>query len=239
MRRRVHRGRKGGIIGGKSVETYGVPITGGVADPGPASMEVYWHPNRPGVEPCPEDFAQKLRDANGDLACCRPPAGAPIGKAPAWIIWYRRGRVTHRLCPGWLLLFVWRNDRDEPEPLDERIFAVLYASSAFKWGDGQKYFDRALTQVEADRKAIREKDFQNERKAKQRELLASHRISNLGDGSRSALHHDGSVVPSPGELAWREQRRRRMMPSEMLKAEDEARDRARALDADYDKNKVN
>ncbi len=231
MSKRIVRSRKGTILGGKSVEKFSVPVTS-APDPGPAVMEVYWHPNRPGVEACPEDFAQKLRDANPDLACCRPPAGAPLGMAPAWIVWYRRPRITHYLSPGWKLLFVWRNPETKvPEPLDERVFAVLYASSIFKWGDGAKYFDRALVQVERDRKAIRDKDYDNNRKAKQREYLKTHRISNIGDGSRSALH-DGGIVPSKGEIAWRESRRRRMMPSEQRQAEDEAIDRARAFASD-------
>lgn len=230
----IIRSPRGTIMGGKSEQSFGVPINLPKVAPR-ESMEHYWHPNRAGVEMAPEDFARKLTEMNADLRCCRAPANAPITGGSAWVLWYQRGRVTHPLCPGWLLLFSWRNaETGAPEPLDERVFAVLYGSSAMKYGSGAEYFKRAVEEKMRDAKLSRDRAFQNHRKAKQREFSDSRKISTAGNGSKFAAHHDGTVAPSRGQLDWHRERRRHILPPDMIAAEDDARERSRALQADLD-----
>lgn len=219
--RQIVRSKRGTILGGKSEETFGVPINLPKVAPR-ESMEHYWHPNRAGVEHAPESFLVRLQEMNADLHCCRPPANAPVKDGSAWLLWYKRSRVTHALCPGWLLLFSWRNDAGVPQPLDERVFAVLYAGSALKHGDGATYFTRCVEQKMADAKAARDRAFQNHRHAKQRELVRGQRITTAGTGSKFARHHDGTLVPSQGARNWHLDNRRRTLPSEQIAAEDEA-----------------
>lgn len=231
----IVRSKRGTIMGGKSE----MPAFRMAPNLGPVapreSMEHYWHPNRAGVEHAPADFLYKLREMHPDLHCTRPPANAPLGKAPAWTLWYRRERITHSLCPGWMLLFVWRSDDGTPQPLDERVFAVLYGSSALKWGSGSNYFKRCIDEKIADAKLSRDRAFQNHRHAKQRELTDSHRITSAGTGSKFARHHDGSVVPSRGDLNWHLENRRRILPPELIASEDAAKEQGRARAADVRK----
>jgi len=232
------RSKRGTILGGKSQG-----FSQAVAKPAQApieSIEHFWHPDRPGSEAAPEAFARQLTELSADLACCRPPARAPLpnGKAPAYIVWYRRSRVTHHLCPGWLLLFVWRDEAKTPMPLDERVFATLYAASARQFGSGKAYFERAVEQKMADAKASREREYTNHIQAKRREFIQSTRISTAGKGNKFARHHDGTLQPSQGSLNWHLENRRSLLPSEQLKAEDEAREQQRGAVADAIRNRV-
>lgn len=227
----IVRSRRGTVLGGKSEQKFSTPINIPKVRPR-ESLELYWHPNRAGVEHAPADFLRKLQDMNADLHCCRPPMNAPIDGGPAWLLWYKRPRITHSLCPGWLLLFHWRNNEGVPQQLDERVFAVLYAGSAIKHGDGATYFKRCIEEKMLDAKRSRDRAFQNERKAKQREMSRSRRITNIGSGSKFARHHDGTTVPSRGDLNWHLENRRRILPPELIKAEDTAKEMSRAAAAD-------
>lgn len=229
------RGKSGKtLLGGKSEQTFTQPISIPKVAPR-ESLDVYWHPHRAGVEPAPEPFASRLTAMHPDLACCRPPGNAPLEYPPAWIVWYRRPRVTHALCPGWLLLFVWRTKDGTPQPLDERVFAVIEGASAGRWGSGANYFKRCVEEKMDDAKRARERAFDNRRKAKQKEFITSTRISTAGTGSKFARHHDGTLAPGRNMLNWHLERRRQLLPSEMIKAEDEARDQRRARAADMAK----
>lgn len=233
--RQIVRGRKGTLQGGKSEHPAFRTTPNLPKVLGRESLEMYWHPNRSGAEHAPADFLQRLQAMNADLHCTRPPAHAPLarGLEPAWLFWYKRGRITHPICPGWLLLFVWRNAfTNTPEPLDERCFAVLYGGSALKHGNGEAYFTRCVEEKMADAQKSRERAYQNRRHAKQRELTDSRRITSAGTGSKFARHHDGSVVPTRGDLAWHLENRRRILPPELIAAEDEAMERGRAAAAD-------
>lgn len=234
---RFKRGKSGTILGGKS-DNFSQKIN--MPDLAPrASLEQYWHPNRAGVEPAPEAFAERLRAMHPDLACCKAPGNAPIEGGPAWTLWYKRPRVTHHLCPGWLMLFSWRDDHGVPQQLDERIFAVLYGSSALKFaGGGKEYFERAIAEKQRERRAARDRAYQNHRKAKQREWIKSTRISTAGNGSKFARHHDGTLQPSRASLNWHAENRRRLLPSEMIQAEDEQREQSRATLSDLAKVKL-
>lgn len=229
--RQIVRSKRGTVLGGKSEAKFSRPINLPKVKPR-ESMQHFWHPNRAGVEFAPPDFLRRLQEMNPDLHCCRPPGNAPVDGGSAWLLWYKRARVTHPLCPGWLLLFAWRNDAGVPQQLDERVFAVLYGGSALKHGDGATYFKRCIEEKIADAKKARDRAYTNHRKAKQRELVTSRRINNLGSGSKFARHHDGSVVPSRGSLNWHLESRRRILPPELIKAEDEQREAQRAAAAD-------
>lgn len=231
--RQLVRSKRGVLQGGKS-ETPAFRMKPNLGPVAPqASMQHYWHPNRAGVEHAPESFQRQLHEMHPDLHCCRPPVNAPVADGSAWLFWYRRPRVTHRLCPGWLLLFAWRNSAtNQPEPLDARCFAVLYGSSAMKFGSGAEYFKRAVEEKMADAKKSRDRAFQSHRRAKQRELTDSHRITSAGTGSKFARHHDGSVVPSRGDLNWHLDNRRRILPPELIASEDAAKERHRAATSD-------
>lgn len=231
--RQIVRSKRGTVLGGKSEQKFGVPINIPKVAPR-ESMDHFWHPNRAGAEHAPESFLRRLQDMNADLHCTRPPASAPLagGRAPAWILWYRRARITHPLSPGWLLLFVWKDRDDVPQPLDERVFAILYGASALKHGDGATYFRRCVEERMRDDKASRDRAFDTRRHAKQRELVRGRRITNIGSGSKFARHHDGTLVPSRGSLNWHLENRRRILPPELIAAEDEAREQGRAAAAD-------
>src|SRR5262245_8698120 len=102
----------------------------------PEALYHFWHPEREGVEPCPDWFVDRLASVHRDLRVVRPPANAPLA-SHAWLVWFKQPRITHWLSPGWQLLFVWQQ-REEidgqtrltPLPLDERVLANLYGISA-------------------------------------------------------------------------------------------------------------
>jgi hypothetical protein len=190
----------------------------------PAGLTQYWHPNRAGVEQAPAWFAERLAAISPDVAVVRPPDRAPVPSA--WLVWYRRPRVTHRLCPGWLLLFPWTAPDGTPLPLDNRVLANLYLRSSRAFGSAVGYWDHCARQMQAEREST-ERDYTRNRQDQQREFAKSHRITNLGAGNKFALHHDGTVVPSRAQAAWSKETRSRRLPSELLREEREARERAR------------
>lgn len=186
----------------------------------PGALDHYWHPDREGVERCPADFQRELALVHHDLAIVRPPAGAPLPHPRKWLVWYRKTSITHRLCPGWLLLFIWPPEPYEPIPLDNRVLANLYMVDARRFGNGAQYFDRIVAQMESEKEhqQAQEKAFRDDRI---KDYWESTKIKNIGHGSKFALHHDGTVVPSQGERAWTAERADRMLPESV------ARDRRR------------
>lgn len=198
--------------------TYVVPPAPKPLDP--AALPHYWHPDRDGVEPCPRAFAEQLARISKDLAICRPPAGAPLTPR-SWAVWYRRDRVKHHLCPGWLLLFIWQ-ERGEiagklaarPLPLDERLFANLYRCSARAFGGSVKYWEHVVATIKAEYEA-RDKADKVLRDDKKHDYWNYTKIKNIGSGSRFARHHDGSVVPSRGEANWVAERGFRDLPADV------------------------
>lgn len=191
---------------------YRVPVVKKSDPLPPESMEQYWHPGRFGVEPAPAAFAAKLKAISPDLAACRPPANAPLPHK--WLVWYRRPRVKHWLCPGWLLLFVWPPDPHEPLPLDNRVLANLYQISRFRFGSAVEYFDHCVKQ-KAEAKQKRKDKFDAETRLRRREYLNSMKISNIGRGNKFAMHHDGTLIPSKAQLAWMKETRKQRWPKEM------------------------
>lgn len=181
----------------------------------------FWYPQRDGVEYPPKEFQDRLHGVKADLEVVRPPVAAPVPHC--WYLWQRRPEVTHALSPGWFLLLPWiLNGR--PLELDEKFFAALWHFDPRNCGGAAKYFDRVIAERDRSKKAA-EKKYHDDRRAQQREFFQSTRISSAGHGSKFALHHDGTVIPSPGEVAWSIESRKRLLPSEILKQEREARER--------------
>ena len=185
-------------------------------DPGPASEFVYWHPDRAGVELAPATTLAQLKALHPSLSACRPPANAPVPRS-RWLIWGRDPAADNPFCPGWYLVFVWEVTQTKAalplEPfqhLEDCISAVMVA----KVGGRKAYFDK-MFQERADHKAGMERSYQDRRQAKQRDFLAARRISTAGRGNKFALHHDGSIVPSQGEVNWLRQTAEARMPSEV------------------------
>lgn len=196
----------------------------------PAVLYHYWHPDREGVEPCPKPFASELRAFHQDLAICRPPGQAPTISRP-WLVWYRKPAVTHKLSPGWLLLFVWQTRQLQPLPLDSRIFANLYSISRMAFPSGAAYFDSVVKTMQADKAQALAKDKSNV-DAQKREYMQHRKITNIGRGNKFALHHDGSIVPSRGEANWTRDTEMQRMPGELAKRVTDNRKRLASLRRD-------
>lgn len=227
------------------VNPFRMPIRhkAGVANLDPGALYHFWHPDRDGVEFAADDVQRKLveiggvdHDGRANLICTRPPAGAPI-RCRGWNVFYRKITITHHLSPGWMLILAW-NDGDEPHPkplaIDNRFYANLWLQSlrggratlGRDFENAQEYFDGILKTMKHDKKA-EDKRQQSYRHDRAKELFDSMKISTAGRGNRFALHHDGSVVPSRGEMAWLKERSKHSLPESYIKEEAERTKRLR------------
>ena len=181
-----------------------MPIAQVAADPGPEIEQVYWHPQRFGVELAPDRIQAQLQAIHPSLSACRPPAQAPVPRR-RWLIWSQEAVArTNPFSPGWYLVFVWEHPATggylplEPfEPLGFNLFRVMRTKN----GGAAVYFDKIQAALRRS-KHRREMRYTDDRQTRQREMLASRKISNIGTGSKFALHHDGTIVPSRGEANW-------------------------------------
>ena len=107
----------------------------------------YWHPNRFGVRFAPEPFRSDLKAVHPDLDVTWHPV------KERWLVWYKRERVQHHLCPGWLLLCVVEDSDNNYVPLDARTFAAVYEQSGFKWGSGKAYWARVEQEAQREKTA--------------------------------------------------------------------------------------
>jgi len=96
----------------------------------------FWHPQRFGVKTAPERFRRQLQAIHPDLDATWHPI------RERWLVWYRRPRIQHHLCPGWLLLFEAVTSDGDYVPLDARVLAAVYEQSGMKWGSGKHYWSR-------------------------------------------------------------------------------------------------
>lgn len=167
----------------------------------PEAMFHFWHPEREGVELCPRDFDDTLKTISPDLFICRPPARVPRPADQRWIVWNRRPANQYWLCPGWQLLFLWPPTEYEPIPLDNRVFANLAAIDARRYPSAVHYFDRIVNQTMREKGAQRKADA-NYRGDRNKDYWDATKIKNIGHGSKFALHHDGTVMPSRQEQNW-------------------------------------
>ena len=120
------------------------------ARPTPPPLEStlqFWHPNRFGVRHAPMAFRARLWAVHPDLDVTWHPI------KERWLVWYKRPRIRHHLCQGWLLLMVVEDSAHQYVPLDERVFAAVYEQSGFKWGNGKQYWARIEDEAQRDRAA--------------------------------------------------------------------------------------
>lgn len=114
----------------------------------------YWNPNRGSIVSAPSWFQEKLRELDGweDLRV----VWNPINQR--WQVFSRAPRVNHPICQGWRLLFIHNGVNGEHLPLDERLLARLYWSSAAAYGSAKKYFDAIQREAERDKEAREKKN---------------------------------------------------------------------------------
>lgn len=201
---------------------FAVPLNQRVGPPpGPEILPWYWHPNREGAQPPPTAFQEQLARIDPDLAVCFSPVHE------RWLIWVKNAQRVNSLCTGWQLIFLWEHPVTHAFlPLNELVFHNLYLVMASRFPNAIAYFDSIQAEM-AKEKAAKEARHQDDRKTTQREFRASLQISSAGQGNRSALYHSGTLVPSPGEAAWRAETRKRRLPPEFIQAElDEKEKRA-------------
>ena len=178
-----------------------------------AALFHYWHPDRTGVEPCPPAFAATLHEIHPDLAITRPPMRAPT-RTHCWLVWYRKPTIKHPLSPGWLLLFPWLDPAtNEPIALDDRVLANIYMRSAIQFGNGKKYFEHCVAEMQ--RTEQRAEDLhQDDLHQRRKDFWNFTKISTAGRGNKFALHHDGTLLPSRNERNWINEIEYRRMPEE-------------------------
>lgn len=110
----------------------------------PEANPWFWHPDRVGAGEPPLDFAKQLKQFDPELRVTWNP------HEERWYVWVRKPNLHTRLCNGWMLLFPIRYPDGSYMPLDNRIFAQLYYISAARWGNGLRYFDRILAELDRD-----------------------------------------------------------------------------------------
>lgn len=201
-----------------------------------AALFHYWHPDRQGVERAPAHFAKELTkiagtntDGEPNAVCVRPPAGAPV-RSRCWLVFKRNKEITHALSPGWFLVLAWHNDdypHPKPLPLDNRLFANLYLQSVKAgrevmgrdFDSSVQYFDHCMSVLDRDEKKrkVANRQYSDDRSKDYYDYM---KIKNIGHGSKFALHHDGTVIPSRGEQNWSRSRSGQDLPSDVV-----ARDR--------------
>lgn len=208
------------------VNSFNVSLTKENTSPKPldrAALFHYWHPDRSGVEQAPERIQTKLNaiagfdeDGRPKAVIVRPPAGAPT-RCHCWLVFKRAPEITAALSPGWFLVLAW-HDGDEPRPKplnidDDRLWANLYLQSV-KAGrevigrDFDKavdYFDHAMKVADENTKRT-EREIDQYRDDRAKDYFDYTKIKNIGHGSKFALHHDGTIMPTKQEEAWLRER---------------------------------
>lgn len=181
--------------------------------PGPEVLPYYWHPDRQDVQPAPKAFQLQLAAIDPDLRAVFSPVHE------RWLIWVRNARIQHWLCKGWQMLFFWEHaTTHEFLPLDELLFHNLMLIDAKRYRSASEYFDKIEQRVAAGKEA-KDRTYTDERRGLQMEMLDSNKISNLGTGSKSALHDDGTMVDSQGTANWRDETRKWRLPEALLRRE--------------------
>ena len=170
-------GIRGTNIGRRQSAPIGVKPVRGNADLNPEANPWWWNPGRPGVRGCPDWFQRELDafDSSGDLAITWN------AYEERWYVWYRKPKLNVKHCSGWLMLFPVRyTGTNAYMPLDSRVFARLYASSAARWGNGLSYYNRIAYEQERD-KELRAASHRDDSGWKARDFFA-HTQPSVGYG---------------------------------------------------------
>ncbi len=123
---------------------------------GPEYNPWFWNPNRQSVRSAPEFFKTDLARVDPNLEVIWNPI------MERWCLWERNGRINHPLCQGWRLLFIHHDVDRSYLPLDERLFARLFAiSMKHQDGDALRYFDRVAAEMQRDKDKAEEQSKQD------------------------------------------------------------------------------
>lgn len=189
--------------------------------PGPEILPYYWHPDRENVQPAPAAFQKQMAAIDPDLRAVFSPVHE------RWLIWVKNPRIQHWMCRGWQLLFLWEHATTHAYlELNELVFHNLMLCNARRYKNGAEYFDKIEKSIAAGKEA-RNKRYNDERRGLQREMLDANKINNLGTGSKSALHDDGTMVDSQGTRNWRNETRKWRLPEAMLRKERDEKEQRR------------
>ncbi len=150
---------------------------------GPEHNPWFWHPFNPYITFAPAEFRKRLKHEMGEeLEITWNPL------TERWQVWERSTKINHPICQGWRLLFIHNGPSGEHLPLDERVFARLFAASARANGNGKEYFARIVSEMDRDRERREAQNRQNT--IDQAMPYFEHsQIKNIGKGSKFATYH--------------------------------------------------
>lgn len=144
----------------------------------------WWNPNNPSVgRNGSEAFIKRMKAEMGEeLDITWNPTNS------RWQVWMRVDRFQSPVCSGWKLLFIHNGPDGEYAPLDERVFARLFAASVMKHGSARKYMDQIESVMARDRE---------KREAKHRQDTIDlampsweySQIKNIGKGNKFSTYH--------------------------------------------------
>lgn len=167
-------------IGARKTPPFRAPLVK-PAIPLPETSSWYWNPGRAGIRFAPEWFLSQVRAFDPDITItwdiCQE----------RWLVWMRNPKLHIPLCSGWTLLFPVRYPDGSYMPLDERIFARLYAASVRRWGNGKRYFDAVEREYERDREQA-ERSRNDDVKYSAGEYFDYMAIKNIGAGNKFSKH---------------------------------------------------
>ncbi len=149
---------------------------------------LYWHPQRFGAKTAPDWFRHQLKAIHDDLDITWHPV------KERWLIWYRRPRIQHHACPGWMLLFEAENSEGQYVPLDARILAAVYERSGRLWGTGKQYWSRVEQEAQRhkdQREAVREQHVEDVGSDHWDHTKIQVSMCGQSSGSKFVNHHAG------------------------------------------------
>jgi len=156
--------------------------------PPPESMSLFWAPSRVDAIFAPKWFLNQLHAMDPDLTITWDRYNE------RWLVWMKSPRSQNKFSQGWTLLFPVRYADGSYMPLDERLFARLYAASAAKWGRGRDYFLAIEREMERDKeKAKLDRDSNVQHAAGEYYDHMKIQVSGCGpsNGSKFANHFSG------------------------------------------------
>lgn len=123
---------------------------------GPEANPWWWNPNNVSAIFAPQWFRTQLAYVGEELEVTWNPI------LERWAVFIRAPKVQHPICRGWKLLFIHQTGDKGYLPLDERMFARLYAASAMEHGNAKQYLARVVSEIERDRELQLKRDQQDQ-----------------------------------------------------------------------------
>ncbi len=147
-----------------------------------AVLPHFWHPDRPQFTKPPVAFLNKLEAIHPAFAVAWNP------ERHRWVLWAKNTRITYKLCPGWQLVLVWESAEGNYRPLDERLLALAADRCARHVGDGKRYIERVIGEMERDKRKA-EEQIADERNQWCRDRVEYWKPKNVGSGSKFSTYH--------------------------------------------------